>query len=358
MTKLDEFSFVKQYLTHRELLGYSYPLKDMIEGIKQNVYAPGVLSVLSQLSYIDHYETSGKFKGDLLKVLLSMTAQVEHISPKSVQNINHKAKELLRERTLLFDQGLLNLWKFILLYANKTAAFTQGDPIESYRLALWMMVSFSDYYTTPGVSIKQEVFRNLAFNRTRDFGYTLARTLLIYTDICRDSERFDSSDFIDIGTAFEEKYGFSIEVYITFLFSLHAMFMSAIQSSDGLVGGPWARDITEVFKSTKLSKTCQETLKQLSFNVSDAREVLHDTLDNPWDFSFFYGRPILTLDNGLSFPVHRLLLENSLSELLFWTVRKCYPEKSRTFQSFFGRAFELYGQDVLQASCEASPFQL
>ncbi|WP_044640696.1 hypothetical protein [Risungbinella massiliensis] len=182
-----------------------------------------------------------------------------------------------------------------------------------------------------------------------EFSSSLARTLLIYR-IASEKEKFNK-EFVDIEKHFIKKYKCSIEDYIFSLFAIYGLFFYKMPKPFKITEDWFQRS---AFDLTILDDSAKEILQPLIFTFEEAKRELSDSYQDPWDYRFFSRKPIFKLNDDIIFPVSLTLLENAFNEGLYWKIRDCFPQEDNSFQSFFGRPFELYVQRLVKESCEKS----
>src|SRR5690606_24802015 len=137
------------------------------------------------------------------------------------------------------------------------------------------------------------------------------------------------------------------------LFALYALFQKKLLDKGQLTYN-WFQDVDFTFKQTKLTEVANDIVRSISFTFEEANEELKENYKNPWEFKLFMERPLFKFKDGAVFPVNMKFLEDNIYEGLFWKMRSCYPENDISFQTFFGRPFEMYGQNLIHESCKKS----
>lgn len=276
-----------------------------------------------------------KLKDDFLYGISS-----QHSVPPSILNSFEKK---LKECVVFSPQTVLHFWKFLFAY---------GDPEYNENMSLGnfnsMMVFLSmvvndELGPKDESEIISEVFSNGVFSSSNHIGVALARTNYIYTTLAGNKENYNEKDFLNINQDFADKYGYTINDYISVWFGFIGGFLDPLKNTT------WSKKI-EFFSKTNLYPVVQKILKEEGQTIIEAKEFSTCSLSKTWDFSSFISKPFLLLNNKEFLPLSMYLIKKEFFDRFFYKVRDVYPKDDERFLSFFGKPFEIYAQNLLEES--------
>jgi hypothetical protein len=348
-------NYIGSYLTFQEIMDRKSNKQNIEQLIEENKNIGRLLPILSQLASIKPRQSNYKlFKNDVRLQFHIMFESLEKKGHPSVLINQFKAKldKLLLEREVISTQGVLFVWKYILAKGSPEYEIILDSFADDYIKSLSMTVMLSDHLDNSNKDTLTKVFQSYMFYSHGDFSSSLARTLLIYTQIAKDKEQY-KNEYLDFEAVFIEKYGCSLTDYIFVLFGIYTLFLIKIPE-DKTITPDWFQSISKAFEPTTLKDSVSSILYPLIFTFEDAQKELKDSYEDPWDYRFFSRKPLFNIKDDIVFPVSLTLLENTFHEGLYWKIRDCFPQEGNVFQSFFGRPFEIYAQNLIKSSAEKS----
>ncbi|WIT27484.1 hypothetical protein [Bacillus phage SPbetaL6] len=264
------------------------------------------------------------------------------------QNPNQKAalksfEKTLMEYTVFSPQTILQFWKYLISYGDPEYNEEIPNITFSSMMVFLSMIINDTFGSTSKSELTSEVFSNGIFSYNHHFGVALARTNYIYTTLASNKENFNEKDYLDINKDFYEKYGYTINEYISVWFGFITAFLDPFQKDN------WPQKLM-YFNKTKLYPIAQEILGEEGQTINEAKVFSTDTLNKPWDFSSFISKPLLLLNNQEFLPLSLYLIKKEFFYRLFYKVREIYPRDDERFLSFFGKPFEIYAQNLLEES--------
>ncbi|MCY9409622.1 hypothetical protein MOF52_16665, partial [Bacillus inaquosorum] len=140
-----------------------------------------------------------------------------------------------------------------------------------------------------------DIFTNGVFSSKDSFKDALARTHYVYTVISQDKEYYYTKDFLDIGSDFKKKYGYSIKDYIAAWFSLILYF-------DKNTRIDWANN-AEYYKSTKFYPTIKKILSEEAQDIHMYKRFCENSITKTkvWDSSDFISKPFIFINENKDF---------------------------------------------------------
>ena len=324
--------FIQTFLQHSELFGKkltNYEIKKIIE--KWNGYPVAVL--LSMLTFHDmdnHY---------LKEIFLK----------KLIGNDSEKV-QIVEKRVIATAQGLLTLWKLLLTHNEICSDNIENLNMEEGIFSLLLLTTAVQDHLNPNDYYKHRLKyyfqRNIYFNTSDNIYNTIARTWMIYfeEEIIQDLKQ--TNEYVDYPKAFSDKYGYTIETYLAVLMAIFSFYESKDNKEE--FDKPWILNPDEYFKDTLILEVVKDIISSLSFTWSEGKSWAKNKLKYIWDFSLFYEKPLLQIVDGKYIPVSKKFLELQLFDSLFFKIRNCFPGLDLSFNSYFGRPFEVYSQWIME----------
>ncbi|SMQ77479.1 hypothetical protein SAMN05444673_2807 [Bacillus sp. OV166] len=347
---------VKVIATNEEILGNKKPKAE----IQELIFRLPLLSIfvlLSQISSneVDENVLKKEFKETYIGLLNKQfdgNPPPKVVSERVYTTLLDKFNKTL-ENALFPQQSILQLWKWVLAY---------GDPekIDLYQengcltQICYLALLVNDHLDQPNQRVSNEqlyayLFSNTVFNNEDNLFTTIARTVMIYSDIAKNKELYNNKEFLDINEDFYRVNGYKIKEYIAVIYSLIVVFLKPKD-----LGLNWTQHKEEMLSHTKLAPLAREIINSIIVDYETISKWAKQELDSIWDFTEFRKKPLLLLENEQFLPFSLKLLNEQLFNGLFHKVRHIYPDKDTRFLSFFGKPFEKYTQILLRESINQS----
>ncbi|UOK65335.1 hypothetical protein MT997_13910 [Paenibacillus sp. OVF10] len=165
------------------------------------------------------------------------------------------------------------------------------------------------------------MFSNLNFNSHEDIASALARACVIYAEIAKNKDYFNSREYMDINAAFQGKYDYSITEYLACIFSIFSSFDAAKNDMSKSA----ARDL-DFFKQFVEHVKIEKILDELSVDIKVAKRWAAENIDNSWNYQLFKEKPLIKLDNGFYLPFSVNLLRQQMFSQLFLKLENASPK--------------------------------
>lgn len=181
-------------------------------------------------------------------------------------------------------------------------------------------------------------------------GRALVKQHIMFEKIARTPDLFPTKEFLDIHSAFEQEYGYSIKEYVSVVFMITKNCWSQI-SIDQLLSNAVERDPHIYFRTTTKQDTANQIWNELTVDPLDLKSWAQNTLNNSYDHEAIQENPLFMIKNKIvcSSP---MLMENLLFEGLIYKIAKCF--RGTRFFDFYGRIFEEYVNQTLASAVENS----
>lgn len=354
----DYLKHIKPYATYSEIYNMKHSKETLIEFI-ESLSLGGILQVLSQITFFDLNNT------EIKNIICHFLYEMDKMIYKERSYSFEKLKELLGEFTLYSPQGLLTLWKWVLAYGKKNNLSEEIEINRGIAQVIYLSLIVSDYLdehlfeseTTTEEEIFElvnyEIIRNIVFNTNVNIGSSIARAKYIYIDLAKNKKLYTSKEYIDFNSKFEEKYGYSIEEYLVVLVGILAAFNKKRES----IEANWSKSFSTYFKKTSLANIAEEIVDSLTLDFKTASKWCKESLEFPWKFILFKSKPLFRLNDNVVLPISHKLLQETLFEGLFHKIRSCYSYDDLSFNTFFGRPFEIYLSHIMEEAVNISPIK-
>lgn len=346
---------VKVIATNKEILGSKKPKKE----IQELIFRLPLLSMFVLLSQI----SSNEIDEDVLKIEFKETyvgildklfrdnPPPKMVSERVYSNLLDKFNKTIENNALFPQQSILQLWKWILAYGdpNKINLYQENNLTQICYLSL-LVNDHLDHHDQPNQRVSNEqlyayLFSNTVFNNEDNLFTTIARTIMIYSDIAKNKDLFNKKEFLDINEDFYKANGYSLKEYIAVIFSLIVVFLKPKE-----LGANWTQNKDEMLSHTKLAPLAREIIDSLVIDFETISNWAKEEVDSIWNFTEFRKKPLLLLEDNQFLPFSLKLLNEQLFNGLFHKVRHIYPDNDTRFLSFFGKPFEKYAQILLKES--------
>ncbi|WP_456272641.1 hypothetical protein [Bacillus sp. AK031] len=315
----------KVFLTYSDFTGRPPLDNQEIANRIQNIDVNNALLIATQLLYNRNFEVEQELK----KILAAIF-------------INHKNGALkieeLQNSVLFADQPVFNLYKWLLAYGQEVSGITEVLQDDLFNLTELLLVTNDKLHDESTFDPAIFIVQNLVFNNQRNFGLDLQRAFFIYTDLAKQSSFFKPNEFVDFNKDFNNKYGYTIEVFLATIFSL------ATIPQQGEVHFNRARlyNYENFFRDSHLNVVGPKISRELSNTVQGLKTWAQSSLQETWNYSELLKYPLIELkkDHFMTFGLKAL--QNMIFLGLFHRIRDCYPQSDTRFLTFFGRPFEKY----------------
>ncbi|MGO4540361.1 hypothetical protein [Paenibacillus sp. 2TAB19] len=324
--------FIGVFATYSDLFGKKYDVTKLQKLIGDLPFDP-LINILSQFSSNQNGIDNKFIKTNFIEFLRA--AGISHLD---------LIEEKLSQQVIYSKQGILSVWKWILAHGDQTKTVDEIQVWHAASLIIYLNLITSDYLNDERMDIneiKYDLFTNVFFNSEQPVNVALARAVILFNDIAQEEDGFNKKEYIDVHEAFINKYGYSIKDYLASVFLIFAGF---IKKDSELVAN-WIRP-SNYFGNTNIPELSQKILEELSISVDEAREWSLSTLNEPWNYTLFRQRPILTLTDGSFMPISLVFLFETVFSELYFKIRHSFPSENTQVISFFGRCFERYIETI------------
>lgn len=186
-------------------------------------------------------------------------------------------------------------------------------------------------------------------NNDHNVANEFARSYYILEKIGKKSEDFPEdirAEYKDYWTAFKERYGYSMT---EFLYSLFWELRKYYARDYYLTYSSSWEDIGAIYKESAMRLIAPMVIRNQAGTLAEYKEWCESSIDEMWDFKGFLEKPFIKTPAGKTLSLSELTLKNSFFENLFWNIRNCFPRTESRIMSFYGRLFEMYIQDQIEA---------
>lgn len=336
-----------------EMLGSKMP-REHIFSLVEQLPLMSYAIILSQLSTGSIEEKDLKQVFRQLYYGLARQALEDESMPKIMgrqvyQRILSNFDDVVGNSYLFPQQSILNLWKWLLSYGDEKKLQLRQENDGSIGALCYLSLATNDYLTHHDEESEEnlyaELFSNAVFNNKENPFNTLARTMIIYTEIAKDKDLYHDKEFLDINKDFYAKNGYTIKEHIGIIFGLIASFLKPKE-----LGARWLQDSDNLFANMKYSEQAKDVVKSLTTDFESISKWAKQELNSPWNFIEFRKTPLLRINESEFLPFSLNLLYEQLFTGLFHQVRHVYSETDRRFLTFYGKPFERYTQQLAKES--------
>ncbi|MCE0450052.1 hypothetical protein [Brevibacillus sp. AF8] len=323
-------SLIKTSLTYSELFGTKTESEEIIKEIR-SYDLDEALSILSQFTVLNKESIQS------LKQVL-----YPHVIDKSFV-----------DRIEPFDtQSLMYAMKWFIAYGTRNPVHSLDNGFDVTFNMLLTVLKIADHMFSDIddlEEIEDMVIKGSLFVRNTDLDRSLLRQYIMFEELARDSELFEQNDFIDIHRVFEDKYGYTIQEYVSTVFSLNLHCVKGRSLKEVLSDKDWGIDTDQFFEKVSIKDKAMEIYKDLCIEPLELREWAMDSLKNPFDYELLLTKPIFINDRqGKTYPCSAGNMNANIFDGLFFKIRNCFPKHDTSFFAFFGRLFENYIADTLK----------
>ncbi|SEM52801.1 Nuclease-related domain-containing protein [Mesobacillus persicus] len=348
---------IKVIACYSEIMGNKMPKEDIIKLIKRVPLLSSFI-LLSQISSdgIDETRIKGAFKELYEKFavgILNNKSLPSNLREQVYKNVITKFNHEVENNVVFSQQSILNLWKWLLAYGDVNNINLLQEKTASLSAITYLALATNDYLDNENrqttEELHSEVFSNAFFNHQENTYNTLARTILIYTEIAMNKALYHENEFLDINHDFFNAFGYSIKEHIGLIFGLIACFYKPRE-----LGSRWLQNPEVLLANLKFKDQAKDMLSSLTTNFKSISIWSKQKLDSKWDFMEFKKTPLIKLEDDQFMPFSLKLLYEHLFMGLYHKIRHIYPEDDSSFLTFYGKPFERYAQNLAQNSVNES----
>lgn len=265
------------------------------------------------------------------------------------EGIEYGRKHIITSNLLIW------LLKYTLAYGSaQTPRSSQKITCEDYKkvvdLGLVLAEKWDEEAKSDAFDVENFIYCNYHVNGIKNIAAAFARTYYIFEILDNDKSFFSEyeKEFIDYNTVFYDKYNYSILEFLAVIFLEMSVYV--MPNKQQLKYSTIWRSVENLYGSLRLKDIAVRVIQSLSADYERCRQWAIESIDYPWDFSYFLAHPFIVNEEGLYLSISEYTLRNAFFENLFWMVRNCFSKDENTKMAFFGRLFERYIQDLTSAS--------
>ncbi len=265
---------------------------------------------------------------------------------------------LHKNKHIISQQMLLVLLKYFLAYGKQHSGEMGRITADTYKqiidLCLMVTEDCHRFIQSADFDIQNFVYCNYHVNSSKNIAAAFSRTYYMLEVLNQQKVQFKGvlREYINYNDDYIKHYGFGILETISVLFWEARAYIGT--EALRLQYAPLWKRIDDIYGNTALYETAQKVLDLLSTSVSDSTEWAIKTIDQIWNFNRFLSFPFLSLVDGEYISVSEYTLKNAFFENVFWLIRACYPDDSKSAMAFYGRLFELYIQRLSKSAADSS----
>lgn len=326
--------YMSTWLTYSQLFNRKATKEEIINDI-QSIKLSEALIILAKFSVLNEDGTINMMKN--LSPFIKNHEFIEATEPMDLINI-------------------LYSFKWFIAYGNESPlkSFDNGIPnpinvfITVLKIADIMELTIDKI---DDASIENQVMKTSLFNRPGEMDRAIIRQHLMFEEIARKKEYFDS--YIDIHSFFEKEYGYSVKEYVGTVFALQQLSIKEVSLENILMNHPWGIKTSMYFNNLKTEEVSLKISKELSTDLNSLKKWAKNTLNNPFDYEELITTPLLRINEFL-IPFSPGLLNNTIFDGLCFKFNTALRKNHKEFFPFFGKIFEKYVEIVLEAAVEES----
>ena len=331
---------------------------DIMEVIPQlNMHK--TISIISELIAFRNKTLDFRVFTRILRVPLELGLKIRLLN--LTKNECSSDRRCIKQAHIISLQMLLNLLKHIIAYGDFSTLNNQEYEIsfEDYKTIIDLQMVVTESYDRFYEEMSEEekahfIYANYHVNYDRCVANSIIRNYYMFEKLCSSRDNFDDDvkpEWRDYPLEFFKKYNFSILDYITVLFYELITYYNDVKEL--LYSSVW-RNVDKIYGKTKVYDVSERIINRVSASPEEIKKWAINTLDAPWDFSFFYSKPFIKC-NGHHIAVSDLTSRNCFSENIYWLIRDCYPRDDSRCMAFYGRLHEKYIQDLTNEASKKNP---
>lgn len=342
-------------LCYKDFYGNEDKKPDIMEVIPQlNMHK--TISIISELIAFRNKTLDFRVFSSMLSVPLELGLKIRLLD---LSKDEYSADSRCIKRShILSLQMLLNLLKYVIAYGDLSTLENQEYEVsfEDYKniIDLQMVVteSYDYFYEEMNEDDKAYfIYANYHINYDKCVANAIIRNYYMFEILAISPDNFEDdvkAEWRDYPSEFLKKYNFSIFDYISILFYELITYYNDVK---GLFYSSVWRNVEKIYGETKVYNVSEKIINSLSASPEEIKEWAINSLNAPWDFSFFYSKPFIKC-NDHHIAVSDLTSRNCFSENIYWLIRDCYPKDDSRCMAFYGRLHEKYIQDLTSAACK------
>lgn len=327
--------YMRTWLTYSQVFGKKATKEEIIKDI-QSINLPQALTILAKYSVLNQ---EGK------RTL--MTEMKPFIQDKEFLD----AAEPLDLINLLYSV------KWFIAYGNQEKKSTYNNKHSDSFNVFLTILKIADYLESSidsldDVNVENQVLKSWLFNRPGEIDKALIRQHVMFEQLARNKENFES--YVDIHSIFEKEFGYSIKEYVSTVFALHQPTIKELNLKDVMTDIPWGIDSLAFFEKSNRKEISLKIAQELSTDISSLKDWAKESLDNPYDYEKLLTTPLFRNGNYL-IPFSPGFLNSTIFDGLCFKLNTSCRKNKKDFFSFFGHLFEQYVSRVLEAAVQESP---
>lgn len=261
---------------------------------------------------------------------------------------------LMKNRHIIALQPMLILAKHIILCADEGMDTEENFTVskDDYKTVIKLALKVAEKISerdSEKFDVSNFLYGTYHINNDHNVANEFARSYYILEKIGKKSEDFPEdirAEYKDYWTAFKERYGYSMT---EFLYSLFWELRKYYARDYYLTYSSSWEDIGAIYKESAMRLIAPMVIRNQAGTLAEYKEWCESSIDEMWDFKGFLEKPFIKTPAGKTLSLSELTLKNSFFENLFWNIRNCFPRTESRIMSFYGRLFEMYIQDQIEA---------
>lgn len=257
---------------------------------------------------------------------------------------------LMKNRHIIALQPMLILAKHIILCADEGMDTEENFTVskDDYKTVIKLALKVAEKISerdSEKFDVSNFLYGTYHINNDHNVANEFARSYYILEKIGKKSEDFPEdirAEYKDYWTAFKERYGYSMT---EFLYSLFWELRKYYARDYYLTYSSSWEDIGAIYKESAMRLIAPMVIRNQAGTLAEYKEWCESSIDEMWDFKGFLEKPFIKTPAGKTLSLSELTLKNSFFENLFWNI----PRTESRIMSFYGRLFEMYIQDQIEA---------
>lgn len=261
------------------------------------------------------------------------------------------------------EDNLLYTMKWFLAQGKSNPAFNYEITEQDLLKVFIVVLKLSDHIDGENEKVSNRDVENKIFRSTlqkkgkiSDSARALIRQNIMFEEIARKPGLFKKNKFLDIHSAFEQKYGYSIKEYVSIVFMISDRCWKQISINE-ILNNTIEIDPEVYFQNTSKMEKANQIFNELIVEPLDIKNWAKETYENPYDYEAILDKPLFKI-NGKIICSSPILMENLLFEGLIYKIASCFNPQKRFFD-FYGNIFEEYASQTLHSAANNSslPYQ-
>jgi hypothetical protein len=118
---------------------------------------------------------------------------------------------------------------------------------------------------------------------------------------------------------------------------------------------PWGINSNTFFDKIKNRNTAKDITNDMIIEIESIKTWAIETLDNPFDYEIFLSKPLFK-SGDMIIPFSPGFLNSTIFDGLCFKLNRCCSKAKKDFFPFFGRLFEQYVANILNAATNSSQY--